>query len=207
MRLLGMNLNWLFLIFGLVGLVVTAVLPQQLQTSLSAEAGWIELLSALCLAITSLIVCFLRPLRVWAHVSLLAFLLAEREFDARVLSEGSYIRIAIEWIGDGLLHNRGVVAVLGFWLIFGLLRYTLPLMWGAFRRTPEVLMVLCALILLVLVSQVIDMIVKSQVNTVFSLSTLSLWEEMLELYFAVSILVLAVIGIRRQVACCTFYGK
>jgi hypothetical protein len=39
------RLNWLFLLFGLVGIVVTAVLPQQLQFSLCADAARIELLS------------------------------------------------------------------------------------------------------------------------------------------------------------------
>lgn len=201
-----LRLAWVIPVFGLAGLVLAAVLPQQVQFTLSAEGAGIELLSVFCLLITGLIVCFLRPLRAWAHVSLLAFLLAEREYDTLLLSEGSFLRIAIEWVDKDLLHNRIVIAVLGMWLIFGLLYYTWPLFRDNFRKRRYISMGLCVSILLVLVSQVIELVAKSQGTTLFSASTLNIWEELIELYFALSVLVLAVIGLRHQAAsrasCC-----
>lgn len=199
---LSLILYWLVVPFGLVGIAGTAMLPEQLQISLSGEAAWIELLSALCLAITGVIVCFLRPLHVWAHVSLLAFLLAEREFDTRVLPEGSYLSAALEWVDEGALHNWAVIAVLGFWLIYGLLHYTWPLLWKCIHRKSDAFKIVSVPLLLVVVSQVIELIADTQGDFVFSLSTFHIWEELLELYFAVSILVIAVmvvIGFRGQV--------
>jgi hypothetical protein len=188
----------ILLLFGLVGMVVAAALPEQLQTSLSREADWIELLSSLCLVVAAVVVCFLRPFHAWAHISLLAFLLAEREFDARVLSEGSFLRSTVEWIDDGALHNWVVIAVLGFWLIYGLLRYTWPMLWEAISKKSDIAATLGVSALLVVVSQLIEVIAKSHFDIVFSLGTLHIWEELLELYFATSILILAVVGVVRQ---------
>lgn len=194
------SLMWGFLVLGLVGIVVTAALPEHLQTSLSGEAAWIELLSALCLATAGLVVCFLRPFYTWAHVSVLAFLLAEREFDARVLNEGSFLRSAIEWIDDGALHNWFVIAVLGFWLIYGLLRYTWPQLWANIRNKSDIAVILGVSVLLVVISQVIEVIAKSHIDIVFSLGTLHIWEELIEFYFAASILILALLGLVRRLA-------
>ncbi|MEP2506493.1 MAG: hypothetical protein ABJH85_17325 [Paracoccaceae bacterium] len=188
----------LFFVLGLAGIAVAAALPQDMQNTLSAEAAWIESTSALCLAFAGLMALFLRPLHAWAHISLLAFLLAEREFDARVLPEGSGLRGLIEWIDDGVLHNWVVIAVLGFWLIYGLLRFTWPFLLDNFRRETELHLILGVSVVLVIVSQVTEQLAKSKIEILVSISTLHIWEELLELYFSISILLIVVVGLRRQ---------
>lgn len=194
------SLRWAIVCFVLCGLVVTAALPAHLQASLSAEAAWIELLSALSLAVSGVIVCFFRPLRAWMHISLLAFLLAEREFDAKVLSDGSYLRIVIEWIDDVFLHNIAVAALLAVWLIYGLLRYTGPMLRESIRKRTNIPKILGLSLFLVIVSQLIELIAKSQGDFIFAHSTLHIWEELIEFYFAMSILFLALIGLRKHIA-------
>lgn len=194
------NLRWVILSVALCGLVVTAALPERLQISLSEEAAWLELLSALSLALSGIIVCFCRPLRAWLHISLLAFLLAEREFDAKVLSEESYLRMAVEWIDDVFLHSLAVAAVLGVWLIYGLLRYSWPILLENIRERTSIPKVMGLSLCLVIVSQLVEMVAKSQGEFIFAHSTLLIWEELIEFYFAVSILTLALLGARKYAA-------
>lgn len=181
----------------MAGLVTFAFLPADLQLVLSSEAAWVEMSSAILLATIGILILFLRPLKAWAHLSLLAFVLAEREMEAEVLQEG-VLRSAIEWVDKVFLHNKIVMAILLLWLIYGLVRYTLPMLRQNFRAQKNVLALIFIGVLFASTGQLIDKGFLAEETTMFAGTTLSAWEELFELYFSIFLFFATLLGLYEQ---------
>ena len=181
---------------GTILLGVTFLLPQDIQLSIPQEGSVVETTTAICLALSGVLILWLRPLIEWLHLSAMCFLLCEREFDAKILEPGSALREQITWIDDIFLHNRIVIAVLGLWLLISLGRFTVPWLWRHVRRRTPVFAAVSIATGCVVLSQSIELVLKAYATPETPLAALHACEEVLEFYFAATILLMVMVALR-----------
>lgn len=186
-------------LLGLTGLALFALLPEQTKLVLSSEEGWVEMSSAIVLFGVGVLLLFLKPILAWAHLSMLAFVLAEREAEAEALAPG-LVRDALSWLDQVFLKNIVVEVILLLWLAFGLIRYTLPGLRKHFRNQSDILGIIALAGFCAVFAQVLDKGLIADEATPFGGTTLHVWEELLEFYFAVFLFAAAALGLARQKA-------
>lgn len=187
---LGRLILWVTAV--LASMLTVALLPTDLQAELRHEASSIELLSALCLFVSCVIFLRVRPFWEWGHISLLAFLLAEREFEPKAFAPDSVISKLGHWIDDQFLQNKAVIAVLAIWLLVGFLRFTGPYVLDQIKRRTKAFGLISTSVVLAATSQVFEAVGKAQLEGSYWAHTFFMWEELLELYFAMSIVAFAI---------------
>lgn len=184
---------------GMLGLILFSFLPEHMIAVLSSEEGWVEMSSAVALLITGILLLLMRSLWAWAHVALLALLLSEREMESEALAAGP-LQDAIAWIDQVFMKTTAVQIVLGLWLIVGFIRFTWPMLRDNARTYSDILLTIGLAVLFAVIAQALDKGIFADETTPFAGTTLQVWEELLEFYFALFLLVAAAMGLYRNTA-------
>lgn len=185
---------------GLLVLALTAGFPRALGGYFH-EGGVVETLSAVLLFAAAVLL----PARMSGavYLSIILALLAEREFDGALLSDGNPLRIGQEWLETHLLHNRLFVAALGVWLLWALARKGWPMFRDALRaQRPEPFLLLLAVGFAAL-GQIAGEGAKHFAALLSETAYVQLMivEELAELYFSVGIFAALLVGWpQRQIA-------
>ncbi len=184
-----------WVVLGLAGLMCCACFPNALADQF-VEGGNVENLSALLLLSSALALVLHYPAGTHLHLGVIAFLLAEREFDTGFLRDGHGVRLVLDWIEATLLHNLLFAAALGLWLVIELWRKSLPALRAALRADAMIPMVLLIGIGFAVLGQIAGESAKflSAQLSETAYVQLMIIEELSELYFSIGIFAAVLVG-------------
>lgn len=153
------------------------------------EGGVVEVLCAIMLALCAVLILFKRPVLAQLHLSLLCFLLAEREFEADLLAPQAWLRRANEWLEAHVLHQTLPVVILGCVLLCGAIIYSLPQVRALSLKSSSLAQLLLAGVGFAVTGQVAGESLKFLEEGLTPITAARLWitEELAEFFFALAV--------------------
>ena len=179
---------------AVVLLCVIMIWPLQ-AAAFNQEGGLIETISATALLAAGLVALVRFPGLSRLYIALVCLLLAERELEAEVYTEGSVLFVVLEWL-DLLLDATTVRIALGVIVIGGLLWHGIPNGVRALKIRAPFLMVFALAGSVAVLAQILEEVSGffSESLSVTMATRLFVLEETLEMYFSIGILAAVLIG-------------
>ncbi|MEX0306576.1 MAG: hypothetical protein AB3N12_04225 [Ruegeria sp.] len=167
----------------------------QAAAAFNQEGGLIETISAIALLVAGLVALARFRGTSRLYIGLVCLLLAERELEAEVYTEGSVPFVVLSWI-DLVLDVTAVRIVLAAIVIGGLLWHGIPNGIRAFKIRAPFLKVFVLAGSVAVLAQLLEEISElfHEYLSVAMVTRLFVMEETLEMYFSIGILAAVLIG-------------